>query len=66
VVWNTVIDDVLGTEDPLGVTGLRLRDCDTNAVRNVNFDGVFIAIGHAPASELFTGQLPTKEGGYCR
>ena len=66
VVWNTVIDDVLGTEDPLGVTGLRLRDCDTNAVRDVNFDGVFIAIGHAPASELFAGQLATKEGGYLQ
>jgi thioredoxin reductase (NADPH) len=66
VVWNTVIDEVLGTEAPLGVTGLRLRDCNTNAVREQDFDGVFIAIGHAPASELFAGQLPCKEGGYLR
>ena len=66
VVWNTVIDEVLGTEAPLGVTGLRLRDCETNAVREQRFDGVFIAIGHAPASELFAGQLPVKEGGYIQ
>ncbi|MBW3560657.1 MAG: thioredoxin-disulfide reductase [Proteobacteria bacterium] len=70
VVWNTVIDEVLGAEAPgggvAGVTGLRLRDCETNAVREQAFDGVFIAIGHAPASELFAGQLPFKEGGYIR
>ena len=64
MVWNTVVEDVLGTENPLGVTGLRLRDCDTNAVTERNFDGVFVAIGHAPSSELFADQLPTKAGGY--
>jgi len=66
IVWNTVIEDVLGTEAPLGVTGLRLRDCLTNQISERSFDGVFIAIGHAPASELFAGQLPFKEGGYLR
>jgi thioredoxin reductase (NADPH) len=66
VVWNTVVEDVLGTENPSGVTGLRLRDCNTNAISERGFDGVFIAIGHAPASELFAGQLPVKEGGYLQ
>jgi len=66
LVWNTVVEDVLGTEDPLGVTGLRLRDCLTNEVRDAGFDGVFVAIGHAPSSELFAGQLPTKPGGYLQ
>ena len=64
MVWNTVVEDVLGTEQPMGVTGLRLRDCLTNQVRDVDYDGVFVAIGHAPASEVFAGQLPAKEGGY--
>jgi thioredoxin reductase (NADPH) len=66
VVWNTVIEEVLGEANgPIkSVTGLRLRDCVTNQTRDAAFDGVFIAIGHAPASELFQGQLPIKEGGY--
>lgn len=68
VLWNTVVEEMLGQEGVNGmgaaVRGLRLRDCQTNEVREVDFDGVFIAIGHAPASELFAGQLPTKEGGY--
>lgn len=66
LVWNTVVEEVLGEETgPIkSVTGLRLRDCLTNQTRDAAFDGVFIAIGHAPASDLFKGQLPTKEGGY--
>jgi thioredoxin reductase (NADPH) len=66
VIWNTVVDEVLGTENPLGVTGLRLRDCNTNQLSELPVDGFFVAIGHAPASELFKGQLPMNEGGYIR
>jgi thioredoxin reductase (NADPH) len=64
VIWNQAIEEVLGAVDPLGVTGVRLRDVGTGERREVPCDGVFIAIGHAPASELFLGQLPTKPGGY--
>ena len=46
------------------VTGVRLKNVKTGAAREVSADGVFIAIGHAPSSELFAGQLETKQGGY--
>ena len=63
-MWNSEIDEVLGTDDPLGVTGARLRNTQTGETHEVNADGIFIAIGHAPSTELFTEQLQTKSGGY--
>jgi thioredoxin reductase (NADPH) len=65
-IWNARIDEVLGTEEPLGVTGLRLKDVKTGESRDIAVDGFFVAIGHAPASELFLGQLETKAGGYLK
>ena len=64
VVWNTVLEDVLGTEEPLGVTGARLRNMKTGTTEDVAADGIFVAIGHQPATELFKDQLPFKQGGY--
>ncbi|MEM7427232.1 MAG: thioredoxin-disulfide reductase [Pseudomonadota bacterium] len=64
VRWDTVLDEVLGDENPLGVTGAKLRNVKTGAVEEIATDGIFIAIGHAPSTELFTGQLETKQGGY--
>ena len=64
VVWNSEIDEVLGTDDPLGVTGARLRNTQTGDTHEVTADGIFVAIGHAPSTELFTTQLQTKSGGY--
>jgi len=64
VLWDHEIDEVLGDEQPLGVTGARLRNTKTDALQEVEADGIFIAIGHAPATELFTEQLETKSGGY--
>jgi thioredoxin reductase (NADPH) len=64
VVWNHAVDEILGTRDPLGVTGVKLRDTKTGDTREIACHGVFVAIGHAPASELFIGQLPMKAGGY--
>jgi thioredoxin reductase (NADPH) len=64
VLWNREIDEVLGTTDPVGVTGVRLRDCRSGALEEIAADGVFVAIGHAPASELFRGQVPADENGY--
>jgi thioredoxin reductase (NADPH) len=66
VVWNTVVEEVLGTELPLGVTALKLRDCNTNAERELPVDGFFVAIGHAPSSELFKDQLAVNESGYLK
>ena len=58
VLWNSEIDEV-GTDDPLGVTGARLSNTQP-AKRMVTADGIFIAIGHAPSTELFTEQLQTN------
>ena len=64
VIWNSVLDDVVGGDDPKGVTGARIRNVGTGAIETLAADGIFIAIGHKPATELFEGQLPFKQGGY--
>jgi thioredoxin reductase (NADPH) len=64
VVWNHVVDEVLGAEQPLGVTHVRLRHARTGETTDHAVDGLFVAIGHAPASELFAGQLEIKPNGY--
>ncbi|PZR33951.1 thioredoxin-disulfide reductase [Caulobacter segnis] len=66
VVWDSVIDEVKGETDPMGVTGVRLKNVKTGATTELACDGVFIAIGHAPSSELFAGQLETGPGGYLK
>lgn len=66
VVWDSVIDEVKGETDPMGVTGVRLKNIKTGATTDLACDGVFIAIGHAPSSELFAGQLDTGPGGYLK
>jgi len=64
VVWDSVLDEIQGTDNPPGVTGVRVKNVNTGATQEIKCDGVFIAIGHAPATELFKGQLDMKEGGY--
>ena len=66
VIWDTAVEAVLGTEAPLSVTGVRVKNLKTEAVSEIACDGVFIAIGHAPSSDLFKGQLETKTGGYLK
>jgi thioredoxin reductase (NADPH) len=64
VIWHHAVDEVIGERDPRGVTGVRLRHVLTGAEQVVPCDGVFVAIGHAPASQLVDGQLETHHGGY--
>jgi thioredoxin reductase (NADPH) len=64
VVWDTVLEDVLGSEDPLKVRAVKLKNIKTGAITERKVDGVFIAIGHQPASELFAGQLQMKPSCY--
>ena len=64
VVWEHVLDEVLGTAEPLGVTGVRLKSVRGGAPREIAVDGVFVAIGHKPATELFRGKLRMDEEGY--
>src|SRR5580692_4890653 len=64
VVWNSEVAEVKGTSDPLGVTGAVLRNLKTGALTELSCDGFFVAIGHAPASSLFAGQLQMDASGY--
>jgi thioredoxin reductase (NADPH) len=64
VIWNSALDDVLGDDNPLKVNRVRLKNVRTGAVTEKTVDGVFIAIGHTPASELFVGQIETRPSGY--
>jgi thioredoxin reductase (NADPH) len=64
VIWDHVVEEVTGTADPLGVSGLRLRNVKTGAGRELAVDGLFVAIGHKPATELFRGKLQMDEDGY--
>ena len=64
VMWDTTLADVLGTDNPKGVTHARLKNVKTGETEDLAVDGIFIAIGHKPATELFEGQLPFKQGGY--
>ncbi len=64
MIWDSAIDEVLGEADPLGVTGVRLKNVKTGETRLIDCAGVFVAIGHAPASELFKGQLSMDSAGY--
>ena len=64
VIWDSVLDDVMGSDAPPKVNRVRLKNLKTGALSERKVDGVFIAIGHTPASELFTGQLQMKPAGY--
>lgn len=64
ILWNSVVDEILGGGEPAAVSGVRVRDVVTGAETELAADGVFVAIGHQPATELFTGQLDTDSEGY--
>jgi thioredoxin reductase (NADPH) len=66
VVYDTVVDEVHGTSEPKGVTGLTLRNAKTGATSKLEVDGLFIAIGHTPATDIFKGQLEMDESGYIK
>ncbi len=61
IAWHHVLDEVLG--DDSGVTGMRIRQVEDGSTQDISLDGIFIAIGHSPNTELFTGQLD-MQGGY--
>jgi thioredoxin reductase (NADPH) len=64
VIWNSMLEEVLGTDDPKGVTAVRLRNVQSGATSQVDTNGVFIAIGHVPATDLFKGKLDMSASGY--
>ncbi len=64
VIWDHVVDEVLGQDEPPGVSGARLRHVKSNDSREIAVDGFFVAIGHSPQTELFKGKLAMDEEGY--
>jgi thioredoxin reductase (NADPH) len=64
VVWDSVVEEILGVPEPPEVTGVRLRNVKTGAVSDRACEGVFVAIGHTPVTDLVTGQLPLDADGY--
>jgi thioredoxin reductase (NADPH) len=66
VIWNSVLEEVLGTDDPKGVRAVRLRNVQSGITTEQATGGVFIAIGHVPSTELFKGKLEMSASGYLR
>ena len=66
VIWDSVVEEVLGNREPPEVTGLRLRNVGTGAAGELAVAGLFVAIGHDPATQLFRGQLDMDAEGYIR
>ncbi len=66
VVWDSVVEEITGRDDPRRVVGITLKNVKTGAQSTLDCDGVFIAIGHAPATELVVGQLEMKPSGYVK
>jgi thioredoxin reductase (NADPH) len=66
VLWNTVLEEVIGDDEPLKVKGAVLRNVKTDEITERPVDGIFIAIGHSPATELVVGQVEMKPSGYVK
>jgi thioredoxin reductase (NADPH) len=66
VIWNHAVDEICGGGTPPAVTHARLKDVNSGALRDVPAQGVFVAIGHSPASELFAGQIDMKQNSYIK
>ena len=64
IIWDSVVEEVLGDNDPKNVKGLKIKNVKTNKVEELKIDGLFIAIGHDPATQLFKDQLDMDKEGY--
>ncbi len=64
VIWDSVLDEVMGQDMPPGVTAAKLRNVKTGNIQQIDVDGVFIAIGHKPNTEIFSGQINLDDEGY--
>jgi thioredoxin reductase (NADPH) len=64
IIWDSVVEEVIGNKNPKNVTGLKIKNVKTNKVEELKIDGLFIAIGHDPATQLFKDQLNMDKEGY--
>ncbi|MFL2890995.1 MAG: thioredoxin-disulfide reductase [Candidatus Pelagibacterales bacterium] len=64
VIWNSELNEIVGEENPLNVTGIKLKSTVDDKISDLEVDGVFIAIGHDPATQIFKGQVDMDDSGY--
>jgi len=64
IIWDSVIEEVIGTENPKGVTGIKIKNIKNNKITDLETHGMFVAIGHDPATEIFKGQINMDKEGY--
>jgi thioredoxin reductase (NADPH) len=64
VLWDTTLEEILGDDNPIGVTGVKLRNLNTGEIFDLETHGVFIAIGHKPSTDVFKGHVKMNDGGY--
>jgi thioredoxin reductase (NADPH) len=64
VIWNSELNEIIGEENPLNVTGVKLKSTVDDTISDLKVDGVFIAIGHDPATQIFKGQVDMDDSGY--
>lgn len=66
VIWNNIVEEIVGEESPLNVTGIKIKNVKDNSIQEIKTDGVFIAIGHSPNTSIFKGKIDTDEEGYIK
>jgi thioredoxin reductase (NADPH) len=64
IIWNSEVDEIIGDDNPKNVTGIKLKSTIDKSLTDLKVDGVFIAIGHDPATQIFKGQINMDDGGY--
>ncbi|MDC3272949.1 thioredoxin-disulfide reductase [Hyphomicrobiales bacterium] len=64
IIWDSILEEVMGTSNPYNVTSAKIRNIKTKDTKEVKIDGIFIAIGHKPSTELFVNQIDMKDSGY--
>ena len=64
IIWNSVVEEVIGDQEPKNVKGIKIKNVKSNKVEELKIDGLFIAIGHDPATSLFKDQLDMDKEGY--
>ena len=64
IIWDSVLEEIMGDKDPKGVTGIKVKNIKNNKSSEIKLHGLFIAIGHDPATSLFKNQLDMDKEGY--
>ena len=64
IIWDSVVEEIVGDENPKNVKGLKIKNVKNNNISDLKIDGLFIAIGHDPATQLFKDQLKMDKEGY--